>query len=230
MHNFPAVPAAAAPDQGLRARKKAQTRADLERAAVELVLDRDLDDVTVDDICARVPVSHRTFFNYFDSKEDALFGVRRAWGDGPLVAARLREVFDGSVVAAVIDTLFRALPAETADPSLQEARMLIAARNPGLIRRRMRRLDDLRVGLVAAVAELIAFAAATRPPEPPDSPSAPATDVPLDVQAELLVTACIGAVRIAVREWADAGAVGTPDDVSARAVAIVRTIAPLAVS
>lgn len=226
MHNFPTIPAAAAPEPGLRARKKAQTRADLERAAVELVLDRDLDDVTVDDICARVPVSHRTFFNYFDSKEDALFGVRRAWGDSDLVAARLREVYDDSVVAAVIDTLFRALPAETADPTLQEARMLIAARNPGLIRRRMRRLDDLRVGLVAAVAELIAFASRH---EPSGSDAAATTLVPLDAQAELLVTACIGAVRIAVREWAEAGAVGSPDDVSARAVTIVRTLAPLVV-
>lgn len=226
MHNFPAIPAAAAPEPGLRARKKAQTRADLERAAVELVLDRDLDDVTVDDICARVPVSHRTFFNYFDSKEDALFGVRRAWGDSDLVAARLREVYDNSVVAAVIDTLFRALPAETADPTLQEARMLIAARNPGLIRRRMRRLDDLRVGLVAAVAELIAFASRD---EPPGSDADSTTLVPLDAQAELLVTACIGAVRIAVREWADDGAVGSPDDVSARAVTIVRALAPLVV-
>ncbi len=226
MHNFPPIPAAAAPEPGLRARKKAQTRADLERAAVELVLDRDLDDVTVDDICARVPVSHRTFFNYFDSKEDALFGVRRAWGDSDLVAARLREVYDDSVVAAVIDTLFRALPAETADPTLQEARMLIAARNPGLIRRRMRRLDDLRVGLVAAVAELIAFASRD---ESPGANAASTALVPLDAQAELLVTACIGAVRIAVREWADDGAVGSPNDVSARAVTIVRTLAPLVV-
>lgn len=219
MHNFPTIPAAAAPEPGLRARKKAQTRADLERAAIELVLDHDLDDVTVDDICARVPVSHRTFFNYFDSKEDALFGVRRAWGDSDLVAARLREVYDGSVVAAVIDALFLALPAETADPDLQEARMLIAARNPGLIRRRMRRLDDLRVGLVGAVADLIAFAAGAEP----------GAEVTLEVQAELLVTACIGAVRIAVREWADAGATGGPDDVSARAVTIVRALAPVAV-
>lgn len=223
MHNFPTIPAAAVPEPGLRARKKAQTRADLERAAVELVLDRDLDDVTVDDICARVPVSHRTFFNYFDSKEDALFGVRRAWGDSELVAARLQEVYDGSVVAAIIDTLFRALPAETADPSLQEARMLIAARNPGLIRRRMRRLDDLRVGLVAAVTGLIAYAGDA------EGASELAADVSLDAQAELLVAACISAVRIAVREWADDGAVGSPDDVSVRAVAIVRALAPLAV-
>lgn len=219
MQTLPTIPEAAAPEPGLRERKKAQTRADLERAAVELVLDRDLDDVTVDDICARVPVSHRTFFNYFDSKEDALFGVRRAWGDRELVTARLQEAYDGSVVAAVIQTLFRALPAETADPALHEARMLIASRNPGLIRRRVRRLDDLRHGVVAAVAELIEQAA---------DDAAPAVEVSVEAQAELLVVACIGAVRIAVREWADAGATGAPDEVSARAVVIARSLAGLA--
>ncbi|MGH1524343.1 TetR/AcrR family transcriptional regulator [Leifsonia sp. L25] len=218
MQTLPTIPEAAAPEPGLRERKKAQTRADLERAAVELVLDRDLDDVTVDDICARVPVSHRTFFNYFDSKEDALFGVRRAWGDRELVAARLQEAYDGSVVAAIIQTLFRVLPAETADPALQEARMLIASRNPGLIRRRVRRLDDLRNGVVAAVAELIERATG----------EAPIAGVPLEAQAELLVVACIGAVRIAVREWAATGATGAPDEVSARAVVIARALAGLA--
>ncbi|CAM5475407.1 TetR/AcrR family transcriptional regulator [Leifsonia shinshuensis] len=224
MQTFPTIPEAAAPEPGLRERKKAQTRADLERAAVELVLARDLDDVTVDDICARVPVSHRTFFNYFDSKEDALFGVRRTWGDRSLVAARLQEAYDGSVVAAVIQTLFRALPADTADPALHEARMLIASRNPGLIQRKVRRLDDLRHGVVAAVAELIELADAADSAGSVDSTA----DVPVEAQAELLVVACIGAVRIAVREWAEAGATGTPDEVSARAVVIARSLAGLA--
>jgi Transcriptional regulator len=221
MQTFPTIPEAAAPEPGLRERKKAKTRADLERAAVELVLAGDLDEVTVDDICARVPVSHRTFFNYFDSKEDALFGVRRAWGDRALVELRLREAYDGSVVAAVIQTLFRALPAETADPALHEARMLIASRNPGLIRRRVRRLDDLRYGVVAAVAELLSGVAGT-------DADGLADDVPVEAQAELLLVACIGAVRIAVREWAEAGATGTPDAVSARAVVIARSLAGLA--
>jgi AcrR family transcriptional regulator len=220
MQTFPTIPEAAAPEPGLRERKKAQTRADLERAAVDLVLARDLDDVTVDDICARVPVSHRTFFNYFDSKEDALFGVRRAWGDRALVAARLQEAYDGSVVAAVIQTLFRALPAETADPALHEARMLIASRNPGLIRRKVRRLDDLRTGVVAAVAELIEQVAGTDADK--------FGEVPAEAQAELLLVACIGAVRIAVREWAEVGATGTPDAVAARAVVIARSLAGVA--
>jgi AcrR family transcriptional regulator len=228
MHTFslpaPATLPASSAEPGLRERKKAQTRSDLERAAVELALDRGPDDVTVDDICARVPVSHRTFFNYFDCKEDALFGIRRAWGDRDLVAARLDEAYDGEgggdVTAAVVHALFRALPAETSDPSLHEARMVLASRNPGIVNGRMRRLGDLRDGLVAAVAALI-----ERAEEAAEPPAA--TDVDREARAELLVITCIGAVRVAVREWAEAGATAPAADVAARAVAITRALRTL---
>ncbi|MDN4613923.1 TetR/AcrR family transcriptional regulator [Leifsonia sp. F6_8S_P_1B] len=206
---------AVAAEPGLRERKKAQTRADLERAAVELALDHDdIDRVTVDDICARVPVSHRTFFNYFDSKEDALFGIRRAWGDPQLVARTLAASHGGDVVESVIRTLFVALPSETQDLELREARLLLASRRPGLVNRNLHRLGDLREGLVEAVAQLIER----------ETPIAVDAEVDASARAELIVVACIGAVRIAVREWADEGAVGAPEDVADRAVAIARTL------
>jgi AcrR family transcriptional regulator len=61
---------AAAP--GLRERKKAETRAALSAAAVRLFLKRGPAAVTVSDICEAARVSARTFFNYFDAKEEAL--------------------------------------------------------------------------------------------------------------------------------------------------------------
>ncbi|RDV45720.1 TetR family transcriptional regulator [Leifsonia sp. ku-ls] len=203
----------------LRERKKAQVRADLERAALELALERDLDDVTVDEICARVPVSHRTFFNYFDSKEDALFDVRRAWGDPDWLARQLERAHDGSVVEAVVGALFA--EEEGADQAMREARMLIAARHPGLIRRKARRLDELRAGMVDAVAAFIAHR------DPDASRTAAELGVDPAAQAELLVVVCIGAARIAVREWAEQGGTTSEDEVRARAVAIARALAPI---
>ena len=69
----------------LRERKKQATRRLLRRAALELVAERGLTNVTVEDIAEAADVSPRTFFNYFPSKEAALFG-----GD-PERAAELRE-------------------------------------------------------------------------------------------------------------------------------------------
>lgn len=58
---------------GLRQRKKEETRAALRAAATRLYLEREPGAVTVQDICAAAGVSPRTFFNYFDSKEEALY-------------------------------------------------------------------------------------------------------------------------------------------------------------
>jgi AcrR family transcriptional regulator len=58
---------------GLRERKKAETREALRAAAIRLFLEHGPSAVTVNDICEAARVSARTFFNYFESKEAALF-------------------------------------------------------------------------------------------------------------------------------------------------------------
>ena len=57
---------------GLREAKKARTRASLARAALQLVAEEGLHGTTVEAIAARADVSPRTFFNYFDSKDEAV--------------------------------------------------------------------------------------------------------------------------------------------------------------
>jgi AcrR family transcriptional regulator len=58
---------------GLRERKKTETREALRAAAIRLFLEHGPSAVTVNDICEAARVSRRTFFNYFESKEAALF-------------------------------------------------------------------------------------------------------------------------------------------------------------
>ncbi|MGW1025297.1 TetR/AcrR family transcriptional regulator [Streptomyces sp. NPDC002577] len=61
------------PSNGLRERKKQATRMALQSSAVDLFRRHGPDAVTVEDICADAGVSPRTFFNYFSTKEEAVF-------------------------------------------------------------------------------------------------------------------------------------------------------------
>src|SRR6202451_2342973 len=62
------------PPVSLRERKKLPARGLLRRVALELVAERGLANVTIEDIAEAADISPRTFFNYFPTKEDALFG------------------------------------------------------------------------------------------------------------------------------------------------------------
>lgn len=68
---------------GLREHKKALRCSQLIEAAREMVSQRGLDHVTVGEMCERVGVSERTFFNYFATKEDAVLGLGAAVAENP---------------------------------------------------------------------------------------------------------------------------------------------------
>ncbi|MQY27942.1 hypothetical protein NRB56_35250 [Nocardia sp. RB56] len=68
-----AVPCRRVPPSALRDRKRERTRRSLLEAAVELFETRGYEATTVADIAAAAEVGTRTFFNYFESKEELLF-------------------------------------------------------------------------------------------------------------------------------------------------------------
>lgn len=59
---------------GARARARKAVRAEVAAVVAELMLEQGYDTTTIEDICAAARISRSTFFRYFPSKEDALFG------------------------------------------------------------------------------------------------------------------------------------------------------------
>jgi mycofactocin system transcriptional regulator len=55
-------------------RRPTTSRAEIERIAIALFDDNGYDETTVDDIAARAGISRRTFFRYFRSKNDVVWG------------------------------------------------------------------------------------------------------------------------------------------------------------
>jgi AcrR family transcriptional regulator len=101
---------------GLRERKKEQTRASIQRAALELIAAQGYESTTCEQIAAAAEVSPATLFRYFPTKEDIVLQdgydpviaaavVARPSGEPPVVAVRrglaaaLAEVFSGDVEA-----------------------------------------------------------------------------------------------------------------------------------
>jgi TetR/AcrR family transcriptional regulator, regulator of mycofactocin system len=69
-------------------RRPSTSRAELERVALDLFTSRGFEETTVDDIAAAAGIGRRTFFRYYASKNDAV------WGDFDTQLAALRDWFD----------------------------------------------------------------------------------------------------------------------------------------
>jgi AcrR family transcriptional regulator len=114
--------------QGLRARKKIQTRLALARAAMQLFEERGYAATSVDDIAAAANVSRRTFFRYFSAKEEVfivdpegkLAALHVALADGPPDEPTIAALRRG--VVALVGAYF--------EPELIRLEARIALREP----------------------------------------------------------------------------------------------------
>lgn len=99
---------------GLRERKKRETRLALGHAAIRLSIERGWADVSVEDIAAAANVSERTFRNYFASKAEAVVATHVERGRRTAEALRQRpagEPLWDALVNAVVAQFEAAGPA-----------------------------------------------------------------------------------------------------------------------
>ncbi|SCL71524.1 transcriptional regulator, TetR family [Micromonospora citrea] len=173
---------AAGPAPGRRDRKKRLTRAALTEAALRLVAERGLAQVTVEEISEAAQVSPRTFFNYFACKDEALVGDHA--GDAMRLVARLAAVPPQvPVLTALRTALDEVIDEVRTERELWRLRMDVVARNPVLLPR----LVAGNAEAERAVTEVVAARIGVGP----------------DHGYPALVTAVTGAaLRVAMTRWA----------------------------
>ena len=150
---------------GLRERKKAKTRAEIQRQALRLFRERGYGATTTSQIAEAAEVSESTFFRYFPTKEDVVF-----WDEFDLL------IFEA----------FRAKPAELGSirvlrRSIRDAMARASATERAELRERLELLlsvPPLRATLVDRIhgpVRLLAEAMAERTGRHPDDPAVRAT-------------------------------------------------------
>lgn len=120
------------------ARGRATARA-IESAAVRLAARHGAAALTVDQICAEAGVAQRTFFNHYDTKEDALLGKELPRID----EQRTREYLSSRTVGVLTGALDLVQLPATDDPDLLMARLAILRTSPSLAERQASRLRPL---------------------------------------------------------------------------------------
>lgn len=177
-------------EPGLRERKRLATHRAIQIAALELVHQRGLDSVTIDDISRVADISPRTFFNYFPSKEEALVG------DGPkLPSEKAIEVFvagTGNLLGGIGDLMLDSSTDALHDHEIVQLRKSLAADYPHLTALRMQTFRVFEQKLV----EIVTRRMATEFPEMTADPAR------LESRAALVTQVAIAAVHHAWRAWA----------------------------
>ncbi len=172
---------------GRRDRKKRQTHAALAAAALRLVAERGLDQVTVEDISEAADVSARTFFNYFPTKDDALVCDP---GADAVLRALAAVPTDQPALEALRRALGEVVHEVQGDAELWLLRLRVVMQHPVLLARMVSGNAATEQALVEAVAARLGL--------PPD-----------DVYPVLVVAVAGAALRTAMLRWATSGGTGS---------------------
>jgi AcrR family transcriptional regulator len=197
---------------GLRDRKRRETRARLEEAAVTLVLRDGLEQTTIGTISELADVSARTFFNYFDSKDSAILGLRHLEITDETVSDYVAGDDGRDLVASVVHLLFAVMDAPVSRPTIREDRLEILRRYPQILGGQLAqmtlmtgRLSEAVQGLLARDTRFLGLGAGEQA-----------------AHADLILAMCGGAVRVAMRQRAVGGPDAPDEDLEQRAIRLVK--------
>ena len=140
-------------EQGLRERKKEQTRQSIAETAQRLFAERGFDAVTVAEVAKAADVSAATVFNYFPTKEDLFYGQMEAFESALVEAVRTREPGDSVLTAfrkLMLERSVRLASEEVAKIIVKAARVVTAS--PALLARER----EIVARATQALADLIA--------------------------------------------------------------------------
>jgi AcrR family transcriptional regulator len=168
--------------EGLRERKKAETRRALSSAALRLADELGPDGVTVEAIAEAAGVSPRTFFNYFSSKEDAIAGIMPAHSSELLADLVARPEGEAPLDALRATARDAATRLEASADDMMRRRNLFQ-RHPTLAARNAAGFAEVERGLVEEIARRTGL------------------DPDLDTYPALVVAAALGAIRVAIAVW-----------------------------
>lgn len=185
---------------GLRERKKRATRAALAEAAVRLAAEHGAEKVTVEAISAAAGVSVRTFFNYFDTRDDAFVVIDAEAGE------RIRQaVLDAPAERSPLQALREAMAAELAEAEQQHELWRLHARvlhaSPHLLVRTLGEHMADETGLAEAIAARIRAGGPTVSGPPPPGATDEERRGALDLYPRLLAAVAGTAVRTSVEHW-----------------------------
>lgn len=184
---------------GLRERKKRATRAALAEAAVRLAAEHGAEKVTVEAISAAAGVSVRTFFNYFDSRDDAFVVV-----DADAGARMRRAVLDAPAELSPLEALREAMAAELAEAEQQHELWRLHAKvlhaSPHLLARGVGAHMAAEADLADAIAERLRGIGGTSGPGSGAGPGS-VTGPGSGLYPRLLAAVAGAAVRTSMDHW-----------------------------
>ncbi|OAV55944.1 TetR family transcriptional regulator [Rhizobium sp. WYCCWR10014] len=177
--------------EGRRERKRRQTRARIENAAMTLFLQRGFEATTIEDITEAADVSKRSFFDYFPSKEEVVFAWQDAFADRLMAAIAARPT-DESSVTAVEAAITATVIAAVDEPGLALGDLI--HRTPALKAR-----DQLKYAkLEQKLAEALLLRKGDDPLERP--------------RMRVLAAIVIGALRVGAELWQQRPPSASPQD------------------